>query len=138
MRSRAARNLKLALVLLAAACGTKQPVLYPNAKLREVSEATARADVAECLELAESYASSSEAKEAAAHTASSATVGAATGVAVGGVVGHAGRGAAAGAAGGAAGGLTRWLLHKRDPQPLVRAYAERCLRERGYDTMGWK
>lgn len=138
MRSRRAKELAWAFVLLATACGTKQPVLYPNAKLRAVSEATARADVEDCLELAEAHARSSEAKEAAARTAGDATVGAATGAAVGGVVGSASRGAAAGAAGGAAGGLTRWLLRRRDPQPLVRAYAERCLRERGYDTMGWQ
>jgi hypothetical protein len=128
----------LALVLLAAACGTKKPVLYPNTKLSQVSEATARADIDDCLELAETYASSSEAKEAAARTAESATVGAATGAAVGSVIGSASKGAGAGAAGGAAGGFTRWLLRRPEPQPLVRSYTEQCLRERGYATIGWK
>ena len=138
MRNMRLQILSLALVPLALACGTKKPVLYPNAKLGQVSSATAQADIANCFELAEEYAGSSEAKEAAKRTAGSATVGAATGAAVGSVIGSAGKGAGAGAAGGAAGGLTRWLLGSREPQPLVRSYTERCLRERGYEPMGWK
>ena len=138
MRSTSWKTLLLWLVLLALACGTKKPVLYPNAKLSQVSDATVQTDIDDCLELADSYAGSSEAKEAAARTAGSATVGAATGAAVGGVLGSAGRGAGGGAAGGAAGGFMRWLLGSREPQPLVRSYTERCLCERGYEPMGWK
>jgi hypothetical protein len=138
MRSTSLKTLPLALVLLALACGTKKPVLYPNARLSQVSGATAQADIDDCFELAEEYAGSSEAKEAAAQTAGSATVGAATGAAVGGVLGSASKGAGAGAAGGAAGAFTRWLLRRPEPQPLVRSYTEHCLRERGYEPMGWK
>jgi hypothetical protein len=138
MWSTSLKILSLALALLALACGTKKPVLYPNAKLSQVSSETAQADIGDCFKLAEEYAGSSEAKEAAARTAGSATVGAATGAAVGSVLGSAGKGAGAGAAGGAAGGLTRWLLGSREPQPLVRSYTEHCLRERGYQPMGWK
>lgn len=133
------RNALLAsLLLLAVACGTKQPVLYPNARLREMGPEAAQADIEQCLELAEAFAGSSEAKDAAAQTAGSAAVGAATGAAVGGVVGSAGRGAGAGAAGGAAGGFMRWLLRKPEPDPLVRSYTERCLSEQGYETLGWE
>jgi hypothetical protein len=138
MRNISRKTLPLVLVLLALACGTKKPVLYPNATLSQVSQATAQADIDDCLALAETYASSSEAKDAAARTAESATVGAATGAAVGAVVGSASKGAGAGAAGGAAGGFTRWLLRRPEPEPLVRSYTERCLRERGYEPMGWK
>lgn len=138
VRSGSLLTASLVLALLALACGTKKPVLYPNETLYRVGAEVAELDVHECLSLAQQYVGSSQAKEAAASTAESATVGAATGAAAGAVLGSAGRGAGAGAAGGAAGGFTRWLFRKRDPQPLVRSYTERCLRERGYETIGWK
>jgi hypothetical protein len=128
----------LALLVLALGCATKEPVLYPNPQLERVGGAAAAADVDDCMRLAQDYVRSDAAREAAGRTAGGAVVGGATGAAVGAVVGSVGRGAAAGAAGGAAGGLTRWVLHRRDPDPLVRAYAERCLRERGYDVLGWR
>jgi hypothetical protein len=49
-----------------------------------------------------------------------------------------GRGAAAGAAGGAAGSVARGLWHWNDPDPAERGYVEHCLRERGYDVIGWR
>ncbi|MEN8184314.1 MAG: glycine zipper family protein [Myxococcota bacterium] len=136
MRSWIAPVLLLALPLVG--CGSKKPVLYPNRQLERAGQEVAQLDIDECLALAEAYAGSSEAKEAAASTAEGATVGAATGAAAGAVLGSAGRGAGAGAAGGAARSFTRWLFDKSEPQPLVRSYTERCLRERGYEPLGWK
>jgi hypothetical protein len=126
--------------LLAAAlgCGTKQPVLYPNAQLQKVGSAAAQADIAECTTLAREYVKANPTGEAARRTGEGAVVGGATGAAAGAVLGSAGRGAGAGAAGGATAGFLHWLFGARDPDPLERAYVETCLRERGYHPMGWR
>jgi len=54
------------------------------------------------------------------------------------VLGRPGTGAAVGAASGAAGGLVRGALKARDPDPVFKRFVERCLRERGYDVVGWR
>ncbi|MBW2448714.1 MAG: hypothetical protein JRG83_22750, partial [Deltaproteobacteria bacterium] len=54
------------------------------------------------------------------------------------VRGHAGRGAATGAAGAAAGGLVRGLFRSREPDPVERRFVEQCLRDRGYQPIGWR
>lgn len=66
-------------------------------------------------------------------------VGAAGGAVGGAIYGSAARGAAAGAAGGVAAGLVRSLFSSHDdsPAPAYRAYVNRCLRDRGYDPVGW-
>ena len=46
-------------------------------------------------------------------------------------------GAAAGAAGAAAGAV-RGGFDAADPNPTYRRFVERCLRERGYDVIGWQ
>ncbi len=119
-------------------CAAKAPVLYPNAKLEEVGPGAAQADVAECTRLARDFVRSSPTGEAARRTGEGAVVGGATGAATGAVLGSAGRGAGAGAAGGATAGFFHWLFGARDPDPLERSYVETCLRERGYQPMGWK
>ena len=119
-------------------CAAKEPVLYPNAQLEKVGRDAAQADVAECTRLARDYVRSSPAGEAARDTATGAVVGGATGAVTGAVLGSAGRGAGAGAAGGATAGFLHWIFGPRDPDPLERAYVENCLRERGYQPMGWR
>jgi hypothetical protein len=54
------------------------------------------------------------------------------------VTGNLGRGAAAGAAGGAAGGMTRGLFESGEPDPVMKRFVERCLRDKGYEPIGWK
>jgi len=137
---RHALGLGLMLCLLAAAACTKRPVLYPNERLQQVGEATAKADVDHCVSLAESGGaeSSSSAGETAGRTAGGAALGAATGAAIGAVVGSPGRGAAMGAAGGGASGLLAGVFRPRDPDPVHRNYVERCLRDLGYEPIGWK
>ena len=53
-------------------------------------------------------------------------------------MGSAGRGAGAGAAVGAVGGLASGLFKSSEPDPLYKSYVDTCLRERGYQTIGWK
>jgi len=132
-------HLLLALGLLAAsACGVKQPVLYPNAQLMRVGQERARADIAACNELAHQYAGVNEGAEVAKKTASAAAAGGATGAVGGAIVGRPGTGAAIGAATRGTASLARRLFSKRDPDPVVRRFVERCLRERGYAPIGWR
>jgi hypothetical protein len=127
-----------ALACAALGCATREPVLYPNDHLRSVGAEGARADVAECRERARAYVKTGVLAEPAKHAAAGAIVGGAAGAAGGAVFGRAGRGAAAGAAGGATAALVRLALFRRGPEPLERRFVERCLRERGYDPIGWR
>lgn len=127
------------LFMLLAACASKRPVLYPNEHLRMVGDAEAEMNIEACMSLARDFgAQSPKGEEVAKDTAAGAAVGGATGAAVGAVVGNLGKGAAAGAAGGAAGALTRGVIRSGDPDPVFRQFVERCLRERGYEPIGWR
>ena len=138
------RRRATALATVAAAalgCATPEPILYPNATLKERGQDRAEADTEECSKLAEEYeARSNKAGEIAGSAAEDATVGSAAGAAGGAVWGgDAARGAAAGAAAGAAGGLLRGIFRaRRDPDPAYRRFVERCLGERGYEVVGWR
>jgi outer membrane lipoprotein SlyB len=132
--------------LLALACASPRPVLYPNAALERAGREQAQRDVDACLARAEADvggegdgAGERIAKGAAERTATGAATGAAVGAAVG-------RGAARGAAGGAAGAAAHTavgaILHphraRGGPDPVFRRYVDRCLNERGYDVIGWR
>jgi hypothetical protein len=128
-------------------CATQRPVLYPNEHFKRTGREASERQIDECLREAEAYVSSNGragevAGSAAGSAGTGAIVGAAAGAAGGAVLGHAGRGAAAGAAGGAAGGLTRGAIRGASasgrPDPIVRNYVNRCLREKGFDVIGWK
>jgi hypothetical protein len=45
--------------------------------------------------------------------------------------------AAAGAAGGGASGLLSGLFRGSKPSPTHMNYVDRCLREKGYEVIGW-
>jgi uncharacterized protein YcfJ len=125
----------LALVLLLG-CATR-PIVYPNEKLRQTGHVTVETDIDACLAEAREYLETGRVKRVAKETAEGAVVGGAVGAATGAVLGE-GRGAGAGAAGGAAGALARGMLGSRDPDPIEKAYVNRCLAERGYDVLGWR
>ena len=100
-------------LLCAAGCATTQkPVLYPNAHLKNVGDATAQRDIGECMQLVEN-----------------------SGVAKSGnqVVKRGAEGAAVGGTAGAVHGAFR-----NDTSPTYRNFVQRCLRERGYDVIGWQ
>jgi hypothetical protein len=133
-------------LLIFAGCASQRPVLYPNERLKRVGSATADRDIDDCMQRAESYVSSDgrtaeTAQEMATRSAADAAIGAAAGGAGGAVVGRAGTGAAVGAAGGAAAGATRGLIHgairKNNPSPVFKNFVNRCLRDKGYDLIGW-
>jgi len=129
--------LVIAACLFAAGCGSARPVLYPNDYLGRVGHAHAERDIDVCCAQAGEYVKNNPAAGVAKDTAVGGTVGAATGAAAGAVWGHAGRGAAAGAAGGATAGAMRGMFRAKDPGPVYRRFVERCLREKGYEPIGW-
>lgn len=129
----------MALAGFALGCGTRSPVLYPDAHTRQVGEAQQRRDIEECRAMAERVVGqSSDAAGGARSTATGGAIGGASGAAGGAVYGDAGRGAAAGAAGGAVAGFLSWLFHPREPDPAYVGVVNQCLADRGYRVAGWR
>jgi outer membrane lipoprotein SlyB len=132
----------LTLVMIVAGCAHSQsPVLYPNAKLKEAGKAQADAEISACRSLADDYVSSgtATAKEIGKDTAAGGVGGAAVGSVAGAVSGGgAGRGAAIGAATGATAGAVHGTFKSSGPSPVYKNFVDRCLRERGYEVIGWQ
>ena len=124
------------------ACASQRPVLYPNEQLKRGGNAAADQDINDCMQRAEEYVSSGGGGQALEHAggsgATEGAIGAAAGAAGGSVVGRAGTGAAVGGAAGATRGLIRGLTRKQNPSPVYKTFVNRCLREKGYDPIGWQ
>lgn len=130
-----------------AACGAQRPVLYPNEHFTRVGEGVAQHDIDECIARGKEFAKSgspgeAKAREAAKSTAYGGASGAAIGAVGGAISGNAGGGAAVGAATGATAGLLHalfgGLFGPSGPDPVEAGYVDRCLREKGYDPIGWR
>ena len=140
------RVLMLSLVVVVAGCSARRPVLYPNEQYNKVGDAAAQRDIDDCLNRASQYVKSGGQSEQAARqvggrTAVGAGVGAATGAVGGAIAGNPGEGAAVGAASGATAGLLTGIFDfwsAREVDPVYSNFVDRCLRERGYDPIGWK
>ena len=129
----------VATAVLLSACAQKRPVLYPNATYQAAGATAAQRDIDECIQMAADYGHATDrGKNVAQSTVGGAAVGAAVGGAVGLVTGSPGRGIAAGAAGGGAGGLTRGAMKSGTPDEIERRFVEQCLRDKGYQVVGWK
>ena len=125
-------------VLLLGGCASHQPVLYPNARYNAVGPAVAEADVRDCIAMANrTGANSDRYQEVLEDTAKGAAIGGASGAVSGAIVGRAGQGAAVGAAGGSTAALLYGLLESDEPNDLHRRFVDRCLRDKGYDPIGW-
>ena len=121
-------------------CAGPRPVLYPNNHFEQVGQERVDQDVAACKELAEEYISKSNAGEkVVGQTAAGGAIGAAGGAVGGAITGSPGLGAAIGAAVGATQGLLVGLFRagSSDPSPAYQNFVNRCLKERGYEPMGW-
>jgi outer membrane lipoprotein SlyB len=128
-----------AVVVSSLACAAKRPVLYPNAQLEAVGPAAAQQDIDDCLRKAAAAGYTSESGgKVAGSTAVGAATGAAVGAAVGAVAGRAGTGAAMGAAGGGTGGLIRGIFGSRSLDPVQRRFVDQCLKDKGYEVIGWQ
>lgn len=133
------KHLLLALGLLLGGCASNQPVIYagPTGGDRAVSDAA----VAECgrqAEAAGARQSGGQAGEVAKDTAKGAATGAVAGAVGGAIAGNVGQGVGIGAATGAAVNLVQRLFVPAAPNPAYRAYVERCLQDKGYQTVGWQ
>jgi len=136
-------TLRLAATLIAialAGCAAQRPVLYPNAKFKQVGEPAAKRDVDDCIRQAEEFGARHGGGERAARQGGA---GAAIGGVTGAVAGAVGRGnvgerAVQGAAVGGAGAATHGAIHSGEPGDLHRNFVSRCLRERGYEVIGWQ
>jgi outer membrane murein-binding lipoprotein Lpp len=124
--------------LLAGCASMSDPVLYPNAKFKQVGEAAAQRDVGDCVALAEkagaSGGSGSVLRGGAQGAAMGGAAAAVSGLIRGGnVLNDAAAGAAVGGAAGAAGGA-----FQDNGNSVFRNFVGRCLAERGYEVIGWK
>jgi len=136
LRSFVAMSAVLSLVL---GCAASQPVLYPNAHLQEVGDAKSKQDIAYCETLAAEYVKNpSKVAEVAKHGAGGAATGAVLG-AIGGAIGDgAGEGAAIGAAVGVTSGVLTALVKSNQPNATHVSFVNKCLRDRGYEVVGWQ
>ncbi len=128
------------LVLFVAACAPK-PVLYPNAYYKEVGKDVAERDIEECSTMAkDAGATPSQGKtgQVVGSTAGGGAIGSASGAVGGAVVGHPGRGAMVGAAAGATAGFLRGLFRRSPPSNAYKQFVNQCLKDRGYDPVGWE
>ena len=139
--------LALILTVVAGCASSKKPVLYPNAKMQQTDPDEVQRDIDDCRRQASEYVESTAGKDIAKGAAVGGGAGAAVGAAGGAVRGAmggrgAGAGAATGAAVGAATGATAGAMHgavkQTAPSPIYKQFVNRCLRERGYDVIGWQ
>lgn len=132
----------LLLVMLGGCASTPEiePVLYPNPHLQQVGRVTADQDIRECTQLARTHGiRETRDSQVASKTAGGAVVGGASGGAWGLVRGNdAGERALAGAAAGAAAGAVRGSMQSAEASPVFRNFVQKCLRDRGYEVIGWQ
>jgi outer membrane lipoprotein SlyB len=141
MPTRSPRILIAVMLVIASGCASMQrPVLYPNATLARAGPAQAERDIDDCLRRAENHGlTPAGTTRVVRRSAEGAAVGAAAGAAGAAVYGRdVGRAAGTGAAAGAAAGAVRGGFEAADPNPTYRRFVQRCLRDRGYDVIGWQ
>lgn len=118
---------------------TMKPALYPNEHLTKVGKERADVDIRECMALAEEYeVKAHQGKELAKDTALGAGGGAVAGAVGGAISGNLGGGIATGAASGAAVGLFYGLFRTAEPSATYKNFVNKCLREKGYEVVGWE
>jgi uncharacterized protein YcfJ len=108
--------------------------------MQSVGQAQADRDIAACKQFAHSSGVDEKRDgEVGKKAAGGAAVGGAAGGAWGMVRGgDAGQRALAGAAAGAAAGTVRGGMQSTETSPIFRNFVNRCLRERGYEVIGWQ
>jgi hypothetical protein len=134
--------LMLCMIMTCVSCASsKRPVLYPNDQFNRVGPSQADADINACLRAAEaSGANSGKGEELVKDTAKSGAVGGATGAVVGAISSSSsmGRGAAIGGAGAATATLVGGAFDASEPTQIYMRFVDQCLREKGYQPIGWR
>lgn len=126
-------------LLVLAGCATQRPVLYPNAKYNHVGAEAAQRDIDDCIRFAEQHGVTHDSGGKVARSgAAGAVVGGAAGAGAGAVRGSVGHDAGVGAAAGAAAGVARGAIRSGEPDSVYRGFVQRCLREKGYEVVGWR
>ena len=131
----------LAMLTFTGCASSKKPVLYPNQYLNSVGQYQADADIKACMQAAAaSGANAGKSEEIAVNTAKAGAVGGATGAVVGAISSSAsiGRGAAIGGAGAATAALVGGAFHASGPTQVYMQFVEQCLRDKGYQPIGWR
>ena len=119
--------------------GGVRPVLYQNDHYREVGVENAEMDKAGCMYAADNRVPrESAAGDTAKKTLLGAGGGAAIGAVAGAISGNAGKGAAIGAAAGGTAGLLKGAYDSTQPDETWQGYVEACLRDKGYQVIGWR
>jgi predicted small lipoprotein YifL len=130
--------LLVAVTVMLSACGAKRPVLYPNAYLKEMGPAQADQEIDDCIKLATEYkAGGDKAEEIAKDTGKAGVVGAATGAVIGAITGNWAQGAAIGGAGAATATMGSGIMRSDEPDPVFKQFVDQCLREKGFQPIGW-
>jgi uncharacterized membrane protein len=130
----------LAVALLAGcASGEKRPVFYPNKHLQAVGKAQAERDINACMRLATSSGvSRNKDGQVGRKAAAGGALGGAGAGAAGLIRGNALENALAGAAAGAAVGAVKGGIDSTDMNPTFKRFVQRCLKDKGYDVIGWE
>ncbi|MEE9344389.1 MAG: glycine zipper family protein [Methylococcales bacterium] len=122
-------------------CASNRPVLYPNEQFQQKGRQAADSAIDQCNALADETGISEvkyQGKRTATNGAKGAVLGAVSGAIGGAISGGVGIGTAIGAASGAAVGIISGLASSTDPSPTYQQFVNRCLRERGYEVIGWE
>lgn len=119
-------------------CAHQRPVLYPVEARAPGGSERAQFAIDQCMARAEAAGLDYSDGDIAKRTVRGGVVGGASGAAVGAIYGDLGRGAAAGAAQGVIWGFFAGLFSRDRPAPIYRRFVNRCLRDRGYDPIGWR
>jgi hypothetical protein len=126
-------------LLLVSACAAKRPVLYPNNQLKEIGQNKANQEIDGCISMANEYqAGGSRSAEIAKDAGKAGIVGAATGAVIGVLTGDFGRAVAIGGAGAATATAGMGVMRSDEPDQVFRQFVDQCLREKGYQPVGWR
>jgi hypothetical protein len=131
----------IVLMMLTMAACTNRPVLYPNEQFQQAGRQAADNTIEQCETLANEAGISNtryKSKRTATNGAKGAVLGAVSGAIGGAISGGVGIGTAIGAASGAAVGIISGLIGSNDPSPTYQQFVNNCLREHGYDVVGWE
>ena len=127
------------LLLLAGACASPRPVVYPDERFKAAGgEEAARKDAESCLADAKKYLKANPAKKVAGRTGWGAATGAALGAVVGAFTGDYARAVTEGAAVGGAGGAIHGAYEAGSPDEIQRGFTQRCMAEKGWSVIGWR
>lgn len=126
-------------IFLISGCGAKRPVLYPNSHLNEVGKEKANQAIDDCIRLAHDYqAGGNRTEEIAKDTGKAGVVGAATGAVIGALTGNLGRGTVIGGAAAATAAMGSGVMRSDEPDPVFKQFVDQCLREKGFQPLGWR